>query len=101
MITSSQVPLSTQHTTNIIDELPSAEIEPTIPAIEGPQTHALDCTATGIGKEHHYRDQTVSQRTAEPLTQVTHTSVKYDGLLGKRGIRDSRRQRKSLQIHMQ
>ena len=34
----------------------TAGIEPTIPAIEGPQTNALDSTATGIGKEHNYRD---------------------------------------------
>jgi hypothetical protein len=54
VITSSQVPLPTQHTANVIDELLSMGIELTIPEVEGPQTHGLDCTATGISKEHNY-----------------------------------------------
>jgi hypothetical protein len=29
--------------------MPPAGFEPTIPASERPQTHALDCAATGIG----------------------------------------------------
>ena len=78
MISSSQVPLPTQHTTNIIDELPSAGIETTMPAIEGPQTHALDFTATGIGKEHNHRDETVSQYTAV-TTNTGHTHVSEIG----------------------
>jgi len=70
----SQVPLRTQHTTNIIDEMPSEGIETTIPAIEGLQTHALDCTATGIGKEPNYNDETVPQYTAV-TTNTGHTHV--------------------------
>jgi hypothetical protein len=31
--------------------MPQAGIEPVIPAMERPQTQALDCAATGIGKE--------------------------------------------------
>jgi hypothetical protein len=36
--------------------MPSEEIEPAIPAIEGPQIHALDRTDKG-NKEHNYRDK--------------------------------------------
>jgi len=42
-----------QHTTPTTDRYPCppAAFEPTIPASERPQTHALDRAATGIGKE--------------------------------------------------
>jgi hypothetical protein len=33
--------------------MPAAGFEPTIPASERPQTHALDRTATGIGKQSY------------------------------------------------
>ena len=51
VISSSQTPLPAQHTIDTRDEhiLP-AVFETAVPAIEGPQTHALDRTAKGIGK---------------------------------------------------
>jgi hypothetical protein len=57
--------------------MPSVEIEPAIPEIKGRQIHALDRTGS---KKH--------TNAMIPLTQVIHMSLKYHGLLGKRGIRD-------------
>jgi len=37
--------------------MPLAGFEPTIPASERPQTHALDCLATGIGRDAVYKVQ--------------------------------------------
>ena len=41
--------LTTLYTHNRQTSVPAAEFEPTLPASERPQTHALDGAATGIG----------------------------------------------------
>jgi hypothetical protein len=46
----SQVPLPTQYKTNKRGtSIPSAGLEPAIPAVKGYQTYTLDRTVTGIG----------------------------------------------------
>ena len=51
-ISPTQRPLSdkTQHSQEIDFQAPVG-FEPTIPVSEQPQTHALDCSAAGIGKD--------------------------------------------------
>ena len=46
--------LTTHNTYNRQTSTPPAGFEPTIPASERPQTHALDPAATGIGRENIY-----------------------------------------------
>jgi len=52
----SQRPLTTQNKTNTRERksMPSPGFEPVTPANERQQTHALDCTTTGIGDPHMY-----------------------------------------------
>ena len=60
-----------QHTThNRQTSVPSAGFEPTVPANERPQTHVLDCAATGIGLAVRmlYLNVPVSERYQELTT---------------------------------
>jgi hypothetical protein len=60
--------------------MPSAGFEPTIPASKRPQTHALDCAATGIGDDdnsddddgdYYYDDSTTTAATTATITTTT------------------------------
>jgi hypothetical protein len=45
--------------------MPPVGFEPTIPVSERPQTHTLDCTATGIGSYNIYDNETGLNVVAE------------------------------------
>jgi hypothetical protein len=50
--------LTTHNTHNRQTSMPSVGFGPTILVSERRQTYALDCTATGIGEEHHTYNKT-------------------------------------------
>jgi hypothetical protein len=54
LLWTSDQPVNTQHSQEARHPFPPVRFEPTIPATERPQTHALDCTATGIGSYTYF-----------------------------------------------
>ena len=71
--------------------MPPAGFEPTIPAVERPQTHALDRAATGTGSQDFVADETQTLWRGEsrftnptPLTDINRLpgySLPTDGLV--------------------
>jgi hypothetical protein len=64
--------------------MPPAKFEPTIPASEGSQTHALDRAATGIYAEHTGTQQTPIHRALcieQACCRCYETEEWHDGVL--------------------
>jgi hypothetical protein len=55
--------------------MPPAGIEPTIPASERPQTHALDRAATGISNVNIQAHNILLRRVVRPVTLLTNVPV--------------------------
>ena len=80
-----------QHTTLTTDKHPCPPVgfEPTIPASERPQTHALDCSATGIGIHSEFllllaRQPPVGQGLLIIKDSLTHSDTPHS--VGRRDL---------------